>query len=275
MRTARRAASFTIFAKSAPANPLVAWARFSKFTLSSSFTFFAWILKIASLPLTSGLSTTTCLSKRPGRKSAGARISGRFVAARIISPFSLSKPSISTRSWLRVCSRSSFPPMLLTRLLPMASSSSIKIIHGAFSLACLNKSRTRLAPTPTNISTKSEPLILKKGTPASPATALASRVLPVPGGPTRRTPFGILPPISVYFFGVLRKSTTSINSSFASSTPATSSNLVLTLPSSTALLFELPMPKTLPPIPPPPILLNTKKYIRKIKPNGIIKLIRS
>ena len=34
-------------------------------------------------------------------------------------------------------------------------------------------SRTRLAPTPTNISTKSEPDIEKKGRPASPATALA------------------------------------------------------------------------------------------------------
>ena len=50
------------------------------------------------------------------------------------------------------------------------------------------------APTPTNISTKSEPEIVKKGTPASPATALAKSVLPVPGGPTSRTPFGILPP---------------------------------------------------------------------------------
>jgi hypothetical protein len=50
-------------------------------------------------------------------------------------------------------------------------------------LACSNRSRTRLAPTPTNISTKSEPEIEKNGTPASPATARASSVLPVPGGP--------------------------------------------------------------------------------------------
>jgi hypothetical protein len=33
------------------------------------------------------------------------------------------------------------------------------------------------------ISTKSEPEIVKNGTPASPATARASSVLPVPGGP--------------------------------------------------------------------------------------------
>ena len=35
----------------------------------------------------------------------------------------------------------------------------------------------------TNISTNSEAAMEKKGTPASPATALARRVLPVPGGP--------------------------------------------------------------------------------------------
>ena len=70
----------------------------------------------------------------------------------------------------------------------------MKIIEGAFSLAFLNKSLTLEAPTPTNISTKSEPEIVKKGTPASPATAFASKVLPVPGGPTRRAPLGILAP---------------------------------------------------------------------------------
>jgi hypothetical protein len=43
-----------------------------------------------------------------------------------------------------------------------------------------NRSLTREAPTPTKSSTNSEAAQLKKGTPASPATALASRVLPVP-----------------------------------------------------------------------------------------------
>jgi hypothetical protein len=63
----------------------------------------------------------------------------------------------------------------------------VDLVHeddaGAFCLACSNRSRTREAPTPTNISTKSEPEIEKNGTPASPATARASSVLPVPGGP--------------------------------------------------------------------------------------------
>jgi hypothetical protein len=70
----------------------------------------------------------------------------------------------------------------------------MKIIEGALSLAFLNKSLTLEAPTPTNISTKSDPLIDKNGTPASPATAFAKRVLPVPGGPTSKAPLGTLAP---------------------------------------------------------------------------------
>ena len=59
------------------------------------------------------------------------------------------------------------------------------------SLACLKRSRTLEAPMPTNISTNSDPEMEKKGTSASPATALASMVLPVPGGPTSRMPLGL------------------------------------------------------------------------------------
>jgi hypothetical protein len=67
-------------------------------------------------------------------------------------------------------------------------------IQGAFCFAFSNRSRTRLAPTPTNISTKSDPDIVKNGTLDSPATAFANKVLPVPGGPTRRAPLGTLAP---------------------------------------------------------------------------------
>ena len=111
-------------------------------------------------------------------------MSGRFVAAiRMMLSF-ISKPSISTSSWFSVCSRSSLPPPSpAPRCRPTASISSMKTMHGEACLACSNRSRTREAPTPTNISTKSEPEIEKNGTPASPATARASSVLPVPGGP--------------------------------------------------------------------------------------------
>src|SRR5271170_5544193 len=99
------------------------------------------------------------------------------------------------------------------------------MIAGAFARADAKRSLIRLAPTPTYISSNSLPLIKKKGTPASPATARASVVFPVPGGPVSRTPFGSLPPRLVNFAGSLRNITTSSRSSFASSTPLTSLNL--------------------------------------------------
>jgi hypothetical protein len=87
------------------------------------------------------------------------------------------------------------------------------MIAGACLRAVWNRSRTRAAPTPTNISMKSEPVIEMNGTPASPATARAIRVLPVPGGPTSNTPFGMRAPMSLNLPGSLRKSTTSVISS--------------------------------------------------------------
>src|SRR6184192_3421685 len=47
----------------------------------------------------------------------------------------------------------------------------MKMIAGALLRACSKRSRTRAAPTPTNISTNSEPEIEKKATPASRAVA--------------------------------------------------------------------------------------------------------
>ena len=191
---------------------------------------------MSSRPFTSGLSTSTWRSKRPGRSRAGSSTSGRLVAPMMMTPLRESKPSISARSWFSVCSRSSWLPTgLCTRALPSASSSSMNTMQGALASACWNRSRMRAAPTPTNISTNSEPLIEKKGTWASPATARASSVLPVPGGPTSSTPFGIRPPRLVYFFGVFRNSTTSRSSSRASSTPATSTNRVFTSSSAKTL----------------------------------------
>mmetsp|Transcript_41247 Transcript_41247/g.69397 ORF Transcript_41247/g.69397 Transcript_41247/m.69397 type:complete len:313 (+) Transcript_41247:1978-2916(+) len=131
----------------------------------------------------------------------------------------------------------------------------MKTMQGALALAFSNKSRTREAPTPTNSSTNSEAEAEKKGTPASPATALANRVLPVPGGPASRQPLGILAPSFVYFSGLFKKSTTSCNSSLAPSTPATSSKR--TPVSGTSWNLDLDFPKSMgppamPPIPPAP-----------------------
>ena len=186
-------------------------------------------LRIASRPARSGGCTATRRSKRPGRSSAWSSTSGRLVAPITITLVEESKPSISVRIWFSVCSRSSLPPLKPAtpevRERPIASSSSMKTIAGAASFACANRSRTREAPTPTIASTNSEAAIEKNGTSASPATARASSVLPVPGGPESRTPCGIRPPSFWYFSGWRRKSTTSVSSAFASSIPATSANV--------------------------------------------------
>lgn len=79
---------------------------------------------------------------------------------------SVSNPSISTKIWFRVLSLSSWDPWLPLLFLPTASISSKNTIDGAFYLAKAKRSRTRDAPTPTNISTKSEPETAIKGTPA-------------------------------------------------------------------------------------------------------------
>ena len=227
-RAENRAASLTRLARSAPENPGVPRARTDSSTDSSRGTLRACTLRICSRPRISGRLTYTWRSNRPGRNRALSKTSGRLVAAITITPSLPSKPSISTSNWLRVCSRSSLPPPCPPpRWRPTASISSIKIMQGACFLACSNISRTRDAPTPTNISTKSDPEIEKNGTLASPAMALARRVLPVPGGPTINTPLGIRPPRRWNLAGSLRNSTNSATSSLASSTPATSAKVVL------------------------------------------------
>ena len=128
----------------------------------------------------------------------------------------------------------------------------------------MNKSLTLEAPTPTNISTKSDPDREKNGTFASPATALASKVLPVPGSPTSRAPLGIFPPSLVYLVGFFKKSTISCTSSFAPSRPATSLKVTLTsLFWSKSLALDFPILKICDPPPPPaPDILLIKNIQR-------------
>mmetsp|Transcript_20829 Transcript_20829/g.47595 ORF Transcript_20829/g.47595 Transcript_20829/m.47595 type:complete len:217 (-) Transcript_20829:227-877(-) len=138
------------------------------------------------------------------------------------------------------------------RCRPMASISSMKTMHGAFSLACLKMSRTREAPTPTKSSMNSDAEDWMKGTPDSPARAFAMRVLPVPGGPVSRTPLGILAPTFTKRSGAFRKSTISVSSSLASSMPATSPNFTPVSGCTMILaLFWLPKPGMPPPGPLP------------------------
>ncbi len=66
----------------------------------------------------------------------------------------------------------------------------------------------------------------KNGTPASPATARANSVLPVPGGPINSTPLGTRPPRRVNFSGFFRNSTISCRSFLTFSNPATSLKVI-------------------------------------------------
>jgi hypothetical protein len=100
----------------------------------------------------------------------------------------------------------------------------MKMIAGSCLRATANSRRMRAAPSPANISTNEAADCAKNCAPDSRATAFASSVLPVPGGPCRRTPFGTLAPSSWNGFGSRRNSTISANSAFASSTPAMSAN---------------------------------------------------
>src|SRR5664280_2816256 len=227
-RTATMAASLTRLARSAPEKPGVPLATTSRFTLGPSCLPRQWTFRMARRSDRVGSGMVTCRSKRPGRSSAGSSTSGLLVAPRTTIPVAGSNPSISESNWLRVCSRSSLASggPAPARRWPMASISSTKTITGARLRASSNRSRTRAAPTPTNIPTKLDPVTEKNGTFASPATARASRVLPVPGGPTIRTPRGGIAPARAYRSGCCRKSTTSRTSSFAPSYPATSANVV-------------------------------------------------
>ena len=130
---ANKAASFTKFAKSAPEKPGVPLAIVLKLTSGDILIFLTCTFKIFSLPIMSGFETTTCLSNLPGLSNAGSKTSGLFVAAIIITPSLVSKPSISTNNWFNVCSLSSLPPPRpAPRLRPTASISSINIMHGEF-----------------------------------------------------------------------------------------------------------------------------------------------
>ena len=143
-RTANRAASFTRFARSAPLIPGVPRAMTSRSASGPICLSLAWTLRIARRSSNSGRGTTTWRSNRPGRSSAGSRMSGRLVAAIITMPSVASKPSISESIWLSVCSRSSWPPPSpAPRLRPIESISSTKMIARPSLRACWNRSRTR------------------------------------------------------------------------------------------------------------------------------------
>ena len=123
------------------------------------------------------------LSNLPGRRSAGSIISGLLVAAITITLFRDSRPSSSVRIWdmtRSVTCESLLAPPLAGAI---ESISSRKTTDGAACLALRKVSRTAFSDSPTHLLRNSGPLMLMKLAWLSVATALASMVLPVPGGP--------------------------------------------------------------------------------------------
>ena len=87
-------------------------------------------------------------------------------------------------------------------------------------LAKLNISFTNFAPSPINFWTSSEPTTSMKVAFVLWATAFANKVLPVPGGPYKRTPFGGLMPTFSNSFGFFKGSSiTSLTSSISALQP--------------------------------------------------------
>ena len=106
----------------------------------------------------------------------------------------------------------------------------------------------------------------KKGTPASPATARASSVLPVPGGPYSSTPLGMRAPSAWKRLGFSRNSLISSSSSTASSAPATSRKVILGW--SGAMRLARLLPKLITFDPPPCIWFIRKIQNTKNSANG-------
>mmetsp|Transcript_18456 Transcript_18456/g.46699 ORF Transcript_18456/g.46699 Transcript_18456/m.46699 type:complete len:296 (-) Transcript_18456:136-1023(-) len=130
-RAARMAASFIRFCRSAPVKPGVRRAILSRSTSLPSDLPRPCTLRISTRPDTSGRSTVTWRSKRPGSSSAGSSTSGRLVAMIILTLPTTSKPSswLSSSMRVRCISRSADVPSLKRRP-PMASTSSMKMTHG-------------------------------------------------------------------------------------------------------------------------------------------------
>mmetsp|Transcript_766 Transcript_766/g.2059 ORF Transcript_766/g.2059 Transcript_766/m.2059 type:complete len:230 (-) Transcript_766:398-1087(-) len=162
-------------------------------------------------------------SRRPGRSSAGSRISGRFVAITILTAPSCSNPSswFSSSINVRWISRSAEEPWPI-RVPPMASISSMKMTHGWWSLAYPNIWRMTRALSPMYLSTIADATTFRNVAFRLHASARARSVLPVPGGPYSSTPFGALIPTRVNSSGLVNgNSTTSRNSRICSFSPPT------------------------------------------------------
>ena len=106
-------------------------------------------------------------------------------------------------------------------------------------MALLNNSLTFLSLSPTHIVSISGPFTDMKFAPDSFATAFASKVFPVPGGPYNNIPFGGVTPILSNASGDFKgHSIISFNACFTSSRPPMSLHLTFGISTKTSLIAE-------------------------------------
>ena len=149
------------------------------------------MVRICLRPSGSGSGSSMILSNLPGLSNAGSKISSLLVAAMILMLEMLLKPSISVRSCMKVRWTSLSPEVPESRRCPARLSiSSMKKMAGARSQARAKRSLTSFAPSPMNFWISSEATRWMKVVLVLFATALASKVFPVPGGPCNKTPRG-------------------------------------------------------------------------------------
>mmetsp|Transcript_22520 Transcript_22520/g.52515 ORF Transcript_22520/g.52515 Transcript_22520/m.52515 type:complete len:219 (-) Transcript_22520:209-865(-) len=124
------------------------------------------------------------------RRAASSSSCGLFVAPmtrtraadEVPTPSNCTRNSVFSRL-LASCSDSERAPRI-------ESTSSMKMTAGCSSVATANKARTSFSPCPCHFEVREEAEIEKNVQLASVATAFASKVLPVPGGPNNKSPLG-------------------------------------------------------------------------------------
>ena len=139
------------------------------------------VLRMAARPSGGGRGTYRSLSSLPGRNIAGSIMSGRLVAATTNVALRDSRPSISVKSWFTTRSLAWLPSP--PRRGASESSSSKNKTHGDAARARAKSVRTARSLSPTYLLSSSGPLMEMKLACASLAVALATSVLPHPGGP--------------------------------------------------------------------------------------------
>mmetsp|Transcript_40418 Transcript_40418/g.130346 ORF Transcript_40418/g.130346 Transcript_40418/m.130346 type:complete len:212 (-) Transcript_40418:449-1084(-) len=176
---------------SAPESSSLDMTNSSRLTSSERLILEVWIWKMCRRVFWSGAGNSILRSMRPGRSSAESSMSMRFVAITTLIWLVASKPSswLSSSSIVRWTSESP-PPSPSWRCPPMESISSMKMMEGACSRAMTKSSRTIREPSPMYFWTSSDPETRMKVQSVWCATARASSVLPVPGGPYMSTPLG-------------------------------------------------------------------------------------